>query len=155
MPTDPRLNLKCGDCGLSFFAHLTEPQRLQAALNRPIDGPIGKASDPRCQGWRPFEPKAASLIPEATFIAPSPAAQAERTRVEAEINAAIDKIQGMLDDDEADGGSRWDFARGTLLSFLEQAQTKGRLSPKQLAAIDNIYEGGLRGRRNLDRWDRR
>jgi hypothetical protein len=55
---------------------------------------------------------------------------------------ARDRIQEMLDDDR----NRWAWAKETLESIATFIDDEGRVTERQLAAVDNIYNSVARHR---------
>ena len=141
-------NTRCADCPHSEFHHMRPDIKIDLAFGKNIseaDKVPGACTECGCAQFKP-RPAVAPVGSRGVSLRPS------SSRNDISAARALRKLREMMDDPD----EIWAFAMDTINSLYEGIERSGTCSDAQLTAIDNIYEGGLRGSgrsRPGGRWD--
>jgi hypothetical protein len=136
-------NILCSSCRCSKFQHLLPDVKIRLAMGSNVpdaDLVAGPCTECGCTQFVPPKQRGISLRPSSS-------------RNDIAAARALKRIDEMLSDDSGPGGdSIWAFAFDTLEGIQSTIQQAGTCTDAQMAAIDNIYDGGIRGSGRDSRW---
>jgi hypothetical protein len=133
-------------CPHSLFHHLSAADKEAAALgmssfnpDAAVPGPCGDCSCTK------FVDRPAPSAARGISLRPSTSRNDITTR------RALLKLEEMMEDED----ETWQFAMETINGLHEGITRAGSCTDAQMTAIENIYEGGLRGsgRQRRSRWE--